>query len=397
MKKILLKNTNLIDVKGKTVIKNTDILMDDGLIAKIGQNVQISDAEIVDCTGKYVCPGVIDTHVHLTWDGSSDPVGLDTREGKYVALIRGLKNAQASLKKGVTTVRDTGSMGSVIIELAYAINKGIFQGCTVIPCGAAIQSVYGHVPAIGIIADSDSELIKEIRHMKILLTEKAIRCQWIKIMATGGAAGLEEVGPSMYSLQQLQLIVEEAHRLHMKVAAHAVSSEGIINCIKAGIDTIEHGADIPEEYLHMMKEKNLTLIPTLAIYAILAKSSGIVPDLVVQKSKVVTEKQKTTFANALKIGVRVGLGTDSGSPNFGPQPAAYKEMLVMQDYGMSKEDVIKCSTITAAEILGLEKQIGSIEEQKNADILVLGSNPYDDLNRFSDLISVYKNGVLIEL
>ena len=397
MKKTILKNTNLIDVKGKTVVKNTDILIENGLISKIGQNLEISEAEKVDCSGKYACPGIIDTHVHLTWDGSSDPVGLDNREGKYVALIRGLNNAQLCLKKGVTTVRDTGSMSSVAIELAYAINKGIFPGSTIIPCGAAIQSVYGHVPSIGIIADSDSELIKEIRHMKILLTEKAIKCQWIKIMATGGAAGLEEVGPSMYSLSQLELIVEEAHRLHMKVAAHAVSSEGIINCIKAGIDTIEHGADISEEYLNMMKEKNLTLVPTVAIYKILANSSGIVPELMVQKSKAVTEKQKRTFANAMKIGTRIALGTDSGSPNFGPQPAAFKEMLVMQDYGMTKEEVIKCSTITAAEVLGLEQQIGSIEEQKNADILVLGSNPFDDLNNFSDLISVYKNGVLVEL
>src|SRR5699024_928151 len=107
--------------------------------------------------------------------------------------------------------------------------------------------------------------IKSIREMKMLLTENLIPCQWIKIMATGGAAGLEEVGPSMYSLEQLELIVSEAHRLHLKVAAHAISKEGVINCIKAGIDTIEHGAEIPEEYLKVMKEKNLTLVPTLAI------------------------------------------------------------------------------------------------------------------------------------
>lgn len=91
-------------------------------------------------------------------------------------------------------------------------------------------------------------------------------------MDTGGAAGLEDVGPSMYDLDQLRFIVHEAHRLHMKVAVHAVSQEGIIECIKAGIDTIEHGPDIPDEYLDMMKEKGLTLVPTLAIYKILSET-----------------------------------------------------------------------------------------------------------------------------
>lgn len=394
MKAILLKNSNLVDVRTKSIVKNVDILIEKGIITKIDNNLARADAEVVDCTDKYVVPGVIDTHVHLTWNGTPDPVDQDNIEGSHVAIIRALNNAQASLQKGVTTIREVGSLESVAVPLAYAINKGIVPGPTIVPCGAAIQSVYGHVPDIGILADSNGEIIKAIRGMKMLLTEKLIPCQWIKIMATGGAAGLEEVGPSMYSLEQLELIVHEAHRLHMRVAAHALSKEGIINCIKAGIDTIEHGAEIPEEYLEMMKEKNLTLVPTLAIYKILADSQDIVPDKMVEKSKAVVEKQKTTFAKALEMGVRIALGTDSGSPNFGPQPAAFKEMLVMNDYGMAKEDVVRSATIVAAEVLGMDDIIGSIEEGKDADVLILSRNPFEDLHAFTDLERVYKKGVL---
>lgn len=201
----------------------------------------------------------------------------------------------------------------------------------------------------------------------------------------------------MYSQEQLQLIVGEAHRLHMKVAAHAVSREGIVECIKAGIDTIEHGADIPDEYLRMMKDKGLTLVPTLAIYKVLAESYGIVPDRMVAKSKAVTENQKSTFARAREMGVRIALGTDSGSPNFGPQPAAFQEMLIMEEYGMPAVEVIRSATLTAAEVLGLEEQIGSLDEGKTADVLILSENPYEKLQAFTEALeAVYQAGVLVD-
>ena len=111
-------------------------------------------------------------------------------------------------------------------------------------------------------------------------------------MATGGAAGPEEVGPPMYSLSQLKTIVEEAHRLNMKVCAHALSREGIMNCIDAGIDSIEHGADIPEEYLIKMKEKGLAYVPTISVYRTLAESEGILPANTVAKAKKVHENIK---------------------------------------------------------------------------------------------------------
>lgn len=395
MSSILWKNVNLVDVKEKKIVENVDVLAKDGIIEAVGAGLSAEADEVVDGSGKYMTPGIIDTHVHITWDGSSNPVGLDEHEGAYQAFLRGIKHAGQALKAGVTTVRETGSKEDVAIEVAYSINKGYAPGATIYPAGASIQSVYGHVPAIGTIADSDGEIIKAIRTKKIMLTEKEIPCQWIKIMATGGAAGMEEVGPSMYSQEQLQLIVKEAHRLHMRVGAHALSREGIIECIKAGIDTIEHGADIPDEYLEMMKEKGLTLVPTLAIYKILAESHGIVPDKMVAKSIAVVDKQKDTFARARKIGVRIALGTDGGSPNFGPWPAAYLEMFTMNQYGMPAEDVVACATITAAEVLGVEKLIGSVEVGKKADVLLLSANPYDDLHAFTEkLEAVYKAGVL---
>lgn len=395
MERILLKNINVVDVVNHTVIPNQDVLVENGCFSKIGTDILAEAAVVLDKTGKYLVPGVIDMHVHISWDGSPDPMSLDEKEGVFQAYTRALNHAKMSLQKGVTTVREVGSMQDIAIELAYGIERGYAPGCRIVPCGAAIQGTYGHVPLVGTIADTDDEIIKAIRCKKNWMTQKGIACQWIKIMATGGSAGIEDVGPSMYSPEQLDLIVKECHRLHMKVAAHALSREGIIACIDAGIDTIEHGADIPEEYLYKMKEKGLTLVPTLSVYKMLAGSSGQIPENTVVKSKKVVEQQRKTFKKAMEIGVQIAMGTDAGSLNFGPHPNAFQELLVMEEYGMDAKEVIKSATITAARVLGLDQEIGSIEEGKKADCIIVNSSPYEDLNTFADLDSVYKEGILV--
>ena len=393
MNSILFRQANVMDVKNRDILKNTDVLVRDGWIVEIGPALSAEADQVVDAEGLFLSPGVIDMHVHHTWDGTAISQDMDEMYGPYQSFLRSVQIAEQTLKGGVTTIREVGSPEDLGFETAFAVEKGWIRGCRIIPCGSAIQSIYGHVPVIGCYADTKDELLIAIREKKSLCVKKGIRCQWIKIMDTGGAAGLEDIGPSMYDQDQLQFIVHEAHRLHMKVAVHALSREGIIECIKAGIDTIEHGADIPDEYLDMMKEKNLTLIPTLGIYKILAESADSLPASMVERSALVTKQQRDTFKRAMKKGVRIALGTDAGSPNWGPHPVAFKEMLVMEEYGMPREEVVACGTITAAEVLGMDKEIGSIDVGKRADILLLSGNPYEDLSVYTNgLIRVYKDG-----
>ena len=393
MSSVLFRQANVLDVKNRDIKKNTDVLVKDGVIAAIAGHIAEAADQVVDAAGLYLAPGAIDMHVHTSWDGTAISEDMDEMYGPFQAFLRSVQTVESTLKGGVTTIRDVGAPVDLAYETALAVQKGWIKGSRVIPCGSAIQSINGHVPSIGTIANTKDELLVAIRQKKKLCVKNAIKCQWIKIMDTGGAAGLEDIGPSMYDQEQLQFIVHEAHRLHMKVAVHAVSIEGIIECIKAGIDTIEHGPDIPDEYLDMMKEKNLTLVPTLGIYKILSESADSLPAFIVERSAMVTRQQRDTFARAMKRGVRIALGTDAGSPNWGPHPVAFKEMLVMEDYGMSREDVIASGTITAAEVLGMADEIGSIDIGKRADLLLLSSNPYEDLHVFTDgLIRVYKDG-----
>lgn len=387
-KVLWLKNANYFNVCTGEMVKNASIKIAGGMIAEICCALPADADNSIDCSGKYITPGLIDMHVHIVWDGGPSPVRTMLDEGNYVASFRGLANAQASLKKGVTTVRDVGCPDDVAIYMAHAIQRDIVDACDIVPCGRALQITGGHVPEVGVIADTSDEILKSIRYLK------AAGAKWIKIMATGGAYGPEEIGPVLYSEEEMRLIVRESHRLHMKVAAHALSKVGIINCIEAGIDTIEHGAVIPEEYLRKMKEKNLAYIPTLSVYKGLSLSHGALPDNIVEKAKFVVENQKKTFKMAMELGVSIALGTDAGSPGYGPHPSVLKEMLVMEEYGMRKVEVIKSATLNAAKILENES-IGAIEAGKTANLVVLNANPLEDLQAFGDIAAVYKRGVLV--
>ena len=223
-----LKNATYFDVETGTMASGAMIEVKDGLIAAVSATLPQDAADVVDCSGKYITPGLIDMHVHIVWDGEAAPVRTMLEEGSYVATLRGLANAQASLKNGVTTVRDVGCPDDVAIHLSHAIARGIVDACDIVPCGRALQITGGHVPEVGVIADTSDEILKAIRYLK------SIGAKWIKIMATGGAYGPEEIGPVLYSEEEMSLIVREAHRLHMKVAAHALSKVGIINCSGCG-------------------------------------------------------------------------------------------------------------------------------------------------------------------
>lgn len=394
MSSIIFRNANVLDVKTKHILSGQDVTIEDGIITDISSHIP---GKGIDCTGKYLCPGVMDMHVHMVWDGTkADPVTANIQDGPFIAMMRALHASQICLTKGITVVRDVGCNEDVTIYLADAMQKGLAWGCQIIPCGSAITGTYGHVPSIGHVADTNDELIKAIRSIKNKQNHANVKCQWFKIMATGGAAGPEDVGPSMYSMDNLHTIVAEAKRLHMKVAAHALSPEGIVACIDAGINTIEHGADIPVEKMDVMIEKGTTLVPTLWVYKVLAESKGIVDAYMNKKAIEVVKKQKVTFANAMKKDVRIALGTDAGSPNFGPHPSVFGEMYVMNEYGMPMDDVVKAATITPAEVLGIEKTKGSIEIGKDGDILLLSGNPFKNLHVFEDgLEAVYQKGRLV--
>jgi imidazolonepropionase-like amidohydrolase len=386
----VIKGISLIDTATRTVIPKASVRVHNGLIESVQTSGKLpSVKDEFDAGGLFLMPGLIDMHVHLVWDGSSDPLSTMKREGSHLAMARGIANARASLACGVTTLRDLGSVDDVDIEIARVFDSGLLFGPTIVAAGRIIQPTGGHVPEIGLIADSKDELVKAVRTMK------ARGACVIKVASTGGAYGPEEIGPSVYPQEDLETIVKEAHRLGLRVASHCLGKTGIACSVHAGIDTIEHGADIPENVLREMKRKNTFLIPTLAVYRKLSESHGQVPDWYVEKAKQVVAWHRDTIRQALAMGVSIALGTDAGSPNFGPHPSVFTEMETMVDYGLSTWDTLAAASRGAARALARESSLGSVEAGKRADLILLKENPVDDIRAIRSVKRVIKNGIIL--
>ena len=386
----VITNICLIDTLTRTVVPKVSVRVRDGLIESVYQSDKLPAVkEKFDAAGLFLMPGLIDMHVHLVWDGSSDPLTTMKREGSYLAMARGIANARKSLACGVTTLRDVGSINDVDIDIARVFDSGLIFGPSVIPAGRIIQPTGGHVPELGLIADSRDELVKAVRSLK------ARGVGLIKVASTGGAYGPEEIGPSVYPREDLETIVAEAHQLGLRVASHSLGKTGITDAVRAGIDTIEHGANISDDVLLEMKDRNTFLIPTLAVYKRLSESRGQVLDWYVDKSKQVVAWHRDTIRRALAMGVAIALGTDAGSPNFGPHPSVFIEMETMVDYGLSCWDVLVAATHGAATALARQTSIGSVEAGKKADLVLLGENPVNDIRAMRSLKRVIKNGVIL--
>lgn len=385
MKKIFV-NFNLIDGVSDEVIPNSYMILDGEDIVEIGVNYSNNNQEVIDLEDKFVLPGLIDCHVHLIWDGSVDPqfdINLMTQEE---ITLQAYKHSTDYLKLGITAVRDVASPGKTVLSVRDAINKGQLVGPSIIATGSAITMTGGHVHYIGFEADGEDAVRKATRD----LLKQGVDC--IKLMATGGIYTKgEEPGSPQLTVEELKVAVEEAHKKNKKVAAHAEGLIGIKNCIEAGVDTIEHGIYADVETLKMMKEYDVTLVPTMIVMQRLATDDRMLPWALEKAKKVVTPHEEM-LRNAVQMGVKIATGTDCGSPVTPPE-FYFDELLIMKNAGMESMDIIKASTSFAAETIDLENR-GIIKEGYKGDFLIVTQNPLENLAVLKEEKQVYKDGKL---
>ncbi|MEH7502730.1 amidohydrolase family protein [Neobacillus drentensis] len=385
----ILNNCTVLDGIINEAVSNTYIIIEGDEIKEIGLgNAQPHPSDqIIDCTGKYVLPGLIDCHVHLVWDGSPDPQAVINQLNLETVALHAYKHATEYLQLGITTVRDVASPNSSVLSVRNSINKKLLVGPTIIASGPAICMTGGHVHYIGVEADGPDEVRKASRQ---LLKQGA---DLIKLMATGGIYTFgEEPGSPQLTVEEMRAAKEEAHKKNKKVAAHAEGLAGIRNCIEVGIDTIEHGIFADEECLQLMKEKGIYLVPTMVVMKRLAEDDRIAPWALEKAKKVVVPHQKM-LEQAIKLGVKIATGTDCGSPVTPPE-FYFDELNIMKDAGMKPMDVIHASTRIAAECLGIEDR-GVISEGKKADLLIVDQNPLVNLNVLKGTKTVIKEGVIV--
>lgn len=409
-----------IAIEAGSVILSTDtaptgpalIVVEDGRIAEIitdaDQQVSTESAlaaaghQIIDLKDKTVLPGLIDLHTHLSGDPSGEFWRAATTPPEYFTLIAA-KNARITALAGFTTVRDLGSRTDQVTQmLRRATAEGIVPGPRVVTSARTISIVGGHGDTNGFHKHVNDVLSSGFTCTGPVECSEKVReaskygADLIKITATGGVLsqqgrGLEE----HFTAEEMKAIVDTAKLLGLKVAAHAHGARGIEAAARAGVHTIEHGTYIDEAAARAMNESGTTLIPTLMAFEGIRRNlgKGFYTPVVEEKIRAVAEIAGTIVERARKNNVKIAFGTDAGVFPHGENAG---EFALMVAGGMSNREALASATTVAAEIIGMENEIGQIALGFSADIIAVDGNPLEDVTVLEDVDFVMVRGRVIE-
>jgi len=345
----------------------------------------------VERTTEVITPGLCDMHAHLVWDGSADPVQTLRSESEQKTTLRAVRNAHKQLRGGVTTIRDVGSINDIAITISQAIDNGWITGPRTYASGRSIIISGGHDPFWGIESDGPEACRQAVRQLR------SAGADLIKLSATGGVYGQavgEDPGAAELSVKELRVIVEEAHRFDMDVAAHAVGREGIANAIEVGVDTLEHGNQLDPELIETLAGSSTTYDPTLYVYAqIAAGGNGNIPEYAQQNAKRVYEQHAEAFRTAQHSDIPLLAGSDAGSPDV-PHPGLHLELRQMVQEGMEPPAALEAATFAPAKELG-RPELGVIEAGTTADVVTYAADPRSDITTVASPTDVIKDGEII--
>src|SRR5438552_5067910 len=375
---LAIRSVQLIDGTGARLERAT-VLVEDSLISAVGPDDRVKippGARVLDGRGKALLPGLIDCHVHYCLDGSADSIRSFEEDDPAVTAVKAVAHARATVEAGITTVRDVGSRDHISISVTRAIRAGIVPGPRTLNAGLAVCMTGGHAWFIGRQADGPEEVVKAVRE------QIRAGADVIKFIATGGVLtpGVSP-GASQLTFNELRAGVDEAGRSGRRVAAHAHGAEGMKTAIRAGVHSIEHGTLMDQEALELFLVHKTFLVPTLSAIQTGMEhgKKGGMPDYALQKCVAMVDDLRANFRRAAKAGVRIAMGTDAGTP-FNPHGRNAQELRRMVELGLTPMQAIQASTHSAATLLGLESEIGTVEAGKQADLLLVNGNPLDDIS-----------------
>ncbi len=377
---------------GTRVRPRRGVLLDGDRIAWTGPHAraprEARDATEIDAAAKTLTPGLIDCHVHLNFDGVADFVAEAAELTPELGVLKGSVNARKHLAAGVTTVRDLGGWGTV--ELSRAIDRGIVPGPRVVPAGRALTITGGHGHNIGIArqVDGPDDLRRAVRE------EIRAGAQAIKLIATGGVLtpGIGATFPA-FTAEELAAAIDAAHARGVGVAAHAIGSEGILQAVRAGIDTVEHCVQVTPQIAKEMAERGTFRGPTIVALLGIANHEGQAPAYAVAKAKALVEEAKVGHARAIRAGVPHICSTDAGTP-FNPHGNAPNEVIAMIEWGMRPLDAMIAATANGARALRLP-DVGRIEAGMKADLALWNANPVEEPTTLRGARAVWKDGARV--
>ena len=373
------------------LLEHATVLVEGDRIVKVAKgNASIpKDTRKIPLDGRILLPGFIDCHVHLCLDASPDPMAGSLAEPLTLTAIKAANFAKKTLMAGVTSVRDMGGRDGVDLGLRQAIQSGLIPGPRMLVSGRLICMTGGHGWQMGREANGPDEVRKAARE------QIKAGADIVKLMATGGVlTPAVEPGSEQLTEEELRAGVEEAHKAGKRTATHAMGSQGILNALRAGIDSIEHGVYLGEETISLMLQRDIPFIPTISALENIDKKgveAGI-PPYAVEKTLRVKPFHIDSTRMAREAGVRVAMGTDAGTP-FNDHGENLQELTLLVERGFSPAEALESGTRIASQVLGLDDQLGTIEEGKLADLIVVNGNP---LERVDILLNPDAVGLVIQ-
>jgi imidazolonepropionase-like amidohydrolase len=410
MTQTLIQNGTLIDGKGGKPLANAAILIENNVIKFVGPASSIQtppNAIVIDAQGGTIMPGLIDTHVHVMMEGLDLLKTITTPFSlRFYNAIHYMKR---TLEAGITSVRDAGGAD---LGVKRAVEMGLIEGPRLQISISVLSTTGGHAdfwlasgdeihlfpPYHGNpsgICDGVEAVRKKVR--EILRSGADV----IKVCSTGGVLSpTDHPDFTQFSQEELKVMVQEgSYRKGIKVMAHAQGSEGIKNAVRAGIHSIEHGIYLDDEAIDLMLDHGTFLVPTLlaALSVIeIGEATGKIPEWGVRKAREVLEVHKKSIAKAHKAGVKIAMGTDAGVM---PHGTNLRELGLMCDIGMSPMDALVATTKTAAECLGWQDKVGTLEPGKLADVVIAKTDPIKNirsLEKIENIALVMKDGQVVK-
>lgn len=398
-----MKCGKLLDVRSGKMLTDQVIAFDaTGAITSVGPSSSSSapsGTATVDLSNATCLPGLIDVHTHITGDPT---------DGGYAALgvsipeetVRGVKNARVTLRAGFTTIRNVGASGYTDVAVRDGVNAGEIEGPRMLVSGPPLGITGGHC--------DDNLLPYEYHHRaegvadgpwparaKVRETVK-YGADVIKVCASGGVLSKgDQPGTPQYTFEELQAIVEEAHKLGRKVAAHAHGTQSIKDAIRAGIDSVEHSSLIDDEGIALAKQHGTYLV--FDIYNddfILQEGAkaGMLPESI-EKEKKIGRIQRENFRKAWLAGTKIAFGTDAGVYPHGDNARQFAKMV---EWGMKPTDAIQAATIKAADLIGWSDKVGVVEPGHFADVIAVSGDPTSDVKVLENVRFVMKGGVVVK-
>ena len=400
MTRTLFRNATVVDGTGADPAP-ADIAIEDGRIVEVGTG--LDGDESVDLAGKAVLPGLFDCHTHVVVS-SIDTMRLIQTPFSY-RFFQAAKNLEATIRIGITTVRDAGGAD---LGIKQAVEDGLVAGPRMhislsmlsqtgghgdgwMPYGGSVRALLTKHPGVPeTIVDGPDEMRHKVRELVRMGADV------IKVATSGGVLSpRDKPTHAHFRPEELEVLVEEATAAGIFVMAHAQAASGIKNAIRAGIRSIDHGIYLDDEAIELMLERGTWLVPTLvAPRGVIdaADAGASIPEASVAKAREVVETHTASFAKAVAAGVKVAMGTDSGVTPHGEN---LRELALMVEGGMTPMQAIEATTRSAAELMGLQDELGTLEPGKRADLVVVDGDPLDVATLADRISAVYKDGLAV--